>query len=234
MLVIVGGTLFTMTVSVYSVTPSSLSLILAPTASAPSSLVEQVALLEGPKALYPPAQRKAYVKPAVVSALLGSEGLVSARLMLLPSATEESKLLVAVGATLAALQVKVSSTNSPSGSVARTTTVLLLLLSLGVCDQLHVPSPLSRSTVPAPDTWVRVSGSLSSSAKAPLFVSWDPSLPETLPASVLTVGAWFVTGAASTTTVILVAITSSSLPPVVFESTVLVVPAASLRTILSV
>ncbi len=134
------------------------------------------------------SQSNAYLKPAVVSALLGSEGLVSDTLMLLPSSTS-GELSVAVGAALEALQSKLSVVWPPFPSLTCTTTVPLPW-SVGVCAQLHVPRVAPGVTVPSPETLLMVSVSLLSwSAKTPLVVSWEPSSPEASAAAVLTVGA---------------------------------------------
>ena len=57
------------------------------------------------------------MKPAAVSALDGSDGPVSDRLMAVPSLTLAGALKVAVGATLSTVTVKVSLLAPPSSSV---------------------------------------------------------------------------------------------------------------------
>src|SRR5205823_4627729 len=66
---------------------------------------------------YPLPQSKAYWKPAVVSALDGSSGLVSARLNAPPSFTGLWAVNAAVGATLFTVTVAVYSVNAPSLSI---------------------------------------------------------------------------------------------------------------------
>ena len=71
----------------------------------------------------PAPQSKAYWKPAVVSALDGSEAPVSERPIELPSLTEAGLLKVAVGATLFTVTVVVYSEKPPSLSMMRARTV---------------------------------------------------------------------------------------------------------------
>ena len=99
--VAVGGTLLTTTVAVYSVAPPSLSLIRPRTVRGPSSLVAQLAVSDDEYAPKPPPspQSNAYVNPAVVSALDGSNALLNERSIGSPSSIEPGAANAAVGAT---------------------------------------------------------------------------------------------------------------------------------------
>src|SRR5262249_6422500 len=100
----VGATFFTTAVAVYGLSPPSLSLIFAATAKLPLSMVGQdfvLLLLKSPKPL---PQSKAYWKPAFVSAVDGSNGLVRLSVNGEPSLTAVGVGKVAVGATLATVR----------------------------------------------------------------------------------------------------------------------------------
>ena len=114
--VAVGATLSIDTVAPYSVTPPSLSRILAPTARVPLSFVEQVAVLVALNPPKPPPspQSNVYSKPASVSTLDGSVGLLNDSPMSEPSLTGEFAVNVAEGATLSIVTVAPYSVTPPS------------------------------------------------------------------------------------------------------------------------
>src|SRR5215212_2552213 len=153
-------------------------MILPPTERVPLSDVGQLAVLLAPNTLYPPPspQSNAYWKPAAVSALDGSDGLVRDNVNALPSFTGPLLPNVAVGATFAADQLNDSVTAVCSPSSASTTTVPEPLSEV---DRLqdHVPSLLS-VTIPLPLCFVIVSVPLpSASVNEPEAESVAPSLP---------------------------------------------------------
>src|SRR5690349_18059027 len=110
----VGATLSTVTVAVYSVAPPSLSRIVPLTVRVSLSSVGQFAVAVAPNGPYPEPQSNAYSKPALVSALDGSNGAVSVSAISDPSSTGVEASNVAVGATLLIATVAVYSVVPPS------------------------------------------------------------------------------------------------------------------------
>src|SRR6266568_1520883 len=106
-IVTVGATFLTVSLVVYSVKPPSLSMIRALTGlmAGPSANVQEVEALAPLPAYVAPersafAQLKAYRKPAVVSAELGSDCAVNVTTAAVPSFTGPLFPREAVGATL--------------------------------------------------------------------------------------------------------------------------------------